>query len=71
MQVPRAILADLSPDTIDPIKTSPIGFIFRPSNYIIGHGKTGTQPNQPNFLAKLCEVKERFLCFTQKVFSKC
>ena len=35
--VPRAVLVDLEPGTVDLIKASPIGNIFNPDNYVFGY----------------------------------
>nr|XP_020025703.1 tubulin beta-4B chain-like [Castor canadensis] len=35
--VPRAILVDLEPGTIDSVRSGPFGQIFRPDNFVFGH----------------------------------
>ncbi len=37
--VPRAVLVDLEPGTMDSIRSGPIGQIFRPDNFVFGKGK--------------------------------
>jgi len=39
--VPRAILVDLEPGTVDVIKASPVGTLFRPDNFIFGASGAG------------------------------
>jgi tubulin beta len=39
--VPRAILVDLEPGTMDAIKNSPVGTMFRPDNFIFGSTGAG------------------------------
>lgn len=39
--VPRAVLVDLDPGTLDEIRTSPIGSFFRPDNYVFGQSGAG------------------------------
>lgn len=39
--VPRAVLVDLEPGTIDNVKSSNIGNLFRPDNYIFGQSSAG------------------------------
>lgn len=39
--VPRAVLVDLEPGTIDGVKSSKIGNLFRPDNYIFGQSSAG------------------------------
>ena len=34
--VPRAALVDLEPGTLDAIRSSPIGSLFRPDNFVLG-----------------------------------
>jgi len=34
--VPRAILMDLEPDTMDSVRAGPFGQIFRPDNLVFG-----------------------------------
>ncbi|XP_078282476.1 tubulin beta-4 chain-like isoform X4 [Rhinoraja longicauda] len=35
--VPRAILVDLEPSTMDSVRSGPFGQIFRPDNFVFGH----------------------------------
>lgn len=39
--VPRAILVDLEPGTMDSIRSGPIGQIFRPDNFVFGQSGAG------------------------------
>ncbi|POY72048.1 hypothetical protein BMF94_4918 [Rhodotorula taiwanensis] len=39
--VPRAVLVDLEPGTMDAIRTSPLGGLFRPDNYIHAQSSAG------------------------------
>lgn len=39
--MPRAVLVDLEPGTIDSVKASKIGNLFRPDNYIFGQSSAG------------------------------
>lgn len=34
--VPRAVLVDLEPGTMDTVRSCPIGQMFRPDNFIVG-----------------------------------
>uniref|UniRef100_UPI00358EFBB9 tubulin beta chain-like isoform X5 n=1 Tax=Myxine glutinosa TaxID=7769 RepID=UPI00358EFBB9 len=40
--VPRAVLVDLEPGTMDSVRSGPFGQIFRPDNYVFGHGGAGS-----------------------------
>ncbi|KAJ1158388.1 hypothetical protein NDU88_011078 [Pleurodeles waltl] len=39
--VPRAILVDLEPGTMDSVRSGPFGQLFRPDNFIFGHTGAG------------------------------
>ena len=39
--VPRAILVDLEPGTMDSVRSGPFGQIFRPDNFVFGHSGAG------------------------------
>ncbi|GFS32337.1 tubulin beta 8 [Actinidia rufa] len=39
--VPRAVLMDLEPGTMDSVRTGPYGQIFRPDNYVFGQSGAG------------------------------
>ena len=34
--MPRAVLVDLEPGTMDSVRSSPLGKIFRPDNFVYG-----------------------------------
>lgn len=40
--VPRAILVDLEPGTMDSVRAGPFGQLFRPDNYVFGQSGAGT-----------------------------
>ena len=39
--VPRAVLVDLEPGTMDSIRSGPFGQIFRPDNFVFGQSGAG------------------------------
>ena len=39
--VPRAVLTDLEPGTMDSVRSSPFGKIFRPDNFVYGQSGAG------------------------------
>lgn len=41
--VPRAILVDLEPGTMDSVRSGPFGQLFRPDNYVFGQSGAGTK----------------------------
>ena len=40
--VPRAVLVDLEPGTMDSVRSGPFGQIFRPDNFVFGELKLGS-----------------------------
>jgi tubulin beta len=43
--VPRAILVDLEPGTMDSVRSGPFGQLFRPDNYVFGQSGAGNTIN--------------------------
>lgn len=41
--VPRAILVDLEPGTMDSVRSGPFGQLFRPDNYVFGQSGAGME----------------------------
>lgn len=39
--VPRAVLVDLEPGTMDSVRSGPFGLLFRPDNYVFGQSGAG------------------------------
>ena len=39
--MPRAVLVDLEPGTMDSVRSGPFGQIFRPDNFVFGQGGAG------------------------------
>ncbi|KAJ3456925.1 hypothetical protein MRS44_014066 [Fusarium solani] len=39
--VPRAVLVDLEPGTMDAVRSGPFGQLFRPDNFVFGHSSAG------------------------------
>jgi tubulin beta len=39
--VPRAVLVDLEPGTMDSVRNGPFGQIFRPDNFVFGQSGAG------------------------------
>ena len=49
--VPRAILVDLEPGTMDSVRSGPFGQLFRPDNYVFGQSGAG----RSSFYALNCQ----------------
>lgn len=45
--VPRAILVDLEPGTMDSVRSGPFGQLFRPDNYVFGQSGAGIVSKLP------------------------
>lgn len=56
--VPRAVLIDLEPGTMDSVRQSPYGQLFRPDNFVFGQSGAG----KLIFLFKLLICSIHFLC---------
>ena len=39
--VPRAVLVDLEPGTMDSVRSGPLGTLFRPDNFVFGQNGAG------------------------------
>lgn len=39
--VPRAVLVDLEPGTMDSVRSGPLGNLFRPDNFVFGQAGAG------------------------------
>lgn len=39
--VPRAVLVDLEPGTMDSVRSGPLGSLFRPDNFVFGQSGAG------------------------------
>ncbi len=39
--VPRAVLVDLEPGTMDSLRSGPLGSMFRPDNFVFGQSSAG------------------------------
>jgi hypothetical protein len=55
--VPRAVLVDLEPGTMDAVRSSPLGSLFRPDNFVFGQNGAG------NNWAKGRECRMASFCF--------
>lgn len=53
--VPRAILVDLEPGTMDSVRAGPFGQLFRPDNFVFGQSGAG------NNWAKVTIIKKMFI----------
>jgi Tubulin/FtsZ family, GTPase domain len=62
--VPRAVLVDLEPGTMDSVRSSPFGQLFRPDNFIFGQSGAGNNWAKVNSLRREKNlITHRFLFF--------
>jgi len=56
--VPRSILVDLEPGTLDSVKGGPYGQIFRPDNFVFGQGGAGNNWAKGHYTegAEICDA---------------
>lgn len=71
--VPRAILVDLEPGTMDSVRMSPYGQLFRPDNYIFGQSGAGELDfiAQSTFLQQTWLISNSIFCFTVNCVDWC
>lgn len=60
--MPRAILVDLEPGTMDSVRSGPFGQLFRPDNYVFGQSGAGTYflPKNKSYLNNIAEKRSLF-----------
>ena len=51
--VPRAVLMDLEPGTMDSLRTGPYGQLFRPDNFVLAKMELGTTGPRDTILKEL------------------
>ena len=63
--VPRAVLTDLEPGTMDSVRSSPFGKIFRPDNFVYGQSGAGNNWAKGHYTegTYICTVMDKS-CFT-------
>jgi tubulin beta len=57
--VPRAVLVDLEPGTMDSVRSGPYGQIFRPDNFVFGQSGAGNNWAKGHYT----EGISSFICF--------
>jgi len=68
--IPRAILIDLEPGTVDVIKASPIGGIFKPDNMIFGANGAGNNWAKGHY-TEGAELVDNVMDITRKEVEQC
>uniref|UniRef100_A0A3B4U6X2 Tubulin, beta 2b n=1 Tax=Seriola dumerili TaxID=41447 RepID=A0A3B4U6X2_SERDU len=59
--VPRAVLVDLEPGTMDSVRSGPFGQVFRPDNFVFGKF-THLQDWVSIYLSLCCFTLNHFIC---------
>ncbi|KAK6627177.1 Tubulin beta-4 chain [Polyplax serrata] len=68
--VPRAVLIDLEPGTMDGVRASPFGQIFRPDNFVFGSSGAGNNWAKGHY-TEGCELIESVLDVVRKEVENC
>ena len=50
--VPRAVLIDLEPGTMDSVRSGPFGQVFRPDNFVFGQSGAGNNWAKGHYTGK-------------------
>ena len=58
--VPRAILVDLEPGTMDSVRSGPYGGIFRPDNFVFGQSGAGNNWAKGHYTEG--KIMSRYIC---------
>uniref|UniRef100_A0A1A9VQP3 Tubulin beta chain n=1 Tax=Glossina austeni TaxID=7395 RepID=A0A1A9VQP3_GLOAU len=54
--VPRAVLIDLEPGTMDSVRQSPMGYLFRPDNFVFGQSGAGHYTEGAELVDQILDV---------------
>lgn len=57
--VPRAVLVDLEPGTMDSLRAGPYGQLFKPDNYIFGQSGAGNNWAKGHYTEGMCNLASR------------
>ncbi|KAJ3223042.1 hypothetical protein HDU81_009451 [Chytriomyces hyalinus] len=68
--VPRAILVDLEPGTMDTIKAGPFGGLFRPDNFVFGQNGAGNNWAK-GYYTEGAELIDQFMDIVRKEAENC
>ncbi|XP_071537086.1 tubulin beta-1 chain-like [Panulirus ornatus] len=67
---PRAVLIDLESGTIDTVRAGPLGRLYKPSNYVYGHGGAGNNWAKGHY-TEGAELVDSVLDVTRKEAENC
>ena len=68
--MPRAVLMDLEPGTMDSVRAGPFGQLFRPDNFVFG--QTGAGNNwAKGYFSEGCELVDEALDSIRKEAENC
>jgi tubulin beta len=68
--VPRAVLVDLEPGTMDSVRSGPLGGLFRPDNFVFGQSGAGNnwaKGRKSPFSMFLFRVNDTFALFLYRL----
>ncbi|KAK9208986.1 hypothetical protein WN944_001347 [Citrus x changshan-huyou] len=64
--VPRAVLMDLEPGTMDAVRSGPYGQMFGPDNFVFGQSRAGNNWAKGHFIEGAQRLLIRFLMLSGK-----
>lgn len=64
--VPRAVLMDLEPGTMDAVRSGPYGQMFRPDNFVFGQSRAGNNWAKGHYIEGAQRLLIRFLMLSGK-----
>lgn len=72
--MPRAVLVDLEPGTMDSVRSGPYGALFRPDNFVFGQSGAGNNwakghYTEGKFFSRLKYIDKRTMTKIEKIFT--
>lgn len=64
--VPRAVLVDLEPGTMDSVRSGPFGQIFRPDNFVFGGSQAESTDREAPSLLSISNAWRNFFTYCQR-----
>ena len=66
--VPRAVLVDLEPGTMDAVRMGPFGKIFRPDNFVYGQSGAGNNYAKGHYTEGIHSIEHQSIGFHENFF---
>ena len=65
--VPRAVLVDLEPGTMDAVRMGPFGKIFRPDNFVYGQSGAGNNYAKGHYTEGIHSIEHQSIGFHESL----